>query len=415
MKKVLISLSSDSKSMRDCLTGIFDYANRRSDWEMKIVSDPLGATTGGLTVKTIDTAIRSGTRGFITGMDLRTPGFGRLIECGLPLVLNNTPPDWTPPTGSPIVVLRNDDLEVGRQGARYLHSKGNLQSYGYIPSAQKCFWSTFRHRGFRLELARWGQIPRVFLRSRGSLADWLLALPKPAAIFAVTDSEAVNVIEVCRHLGLRIPEQIALLGVDNDELYCRSSNPQISSIQPDHVEMGRRAAAELEQLMRHRLRHREIFIRPLQLIERESTRTIPPAGHLIRSALAYIDDNFQYGITVKDVAAHLRVSMPLLRLRFRTIHGRSVRDVILDHRFNAAKRLLKQTNKPISQIAVESGFASVCRFSHFFRERFGVSPETWRTAGQLDSDSVGKAYPNRSTRRLSKRTLPPATSPISRS
>ena len=164
--------------------------------------------------------------------------------------------------------------------------------------------------------------------------------------------------------------------------YCNATRPQISSIHPNHVEMGRRAAAELDRLMQNLPPRKDIFIPPIGLVERESTRTIPPSGHLIKEALSYINSHYQDGITVKSVAQHVRTSEALLRLRFRTIHGKSVRDVILDTRLKSAKAMLKSSEKSISRIAEECGFASTCRMSHFFVERTGLSPREWRIANR---------------------------------
>ena len=104
----------------------------------------------------------------------------------------------------------------------------------------------------------------------------------------------------------------------------------------------------------------------------------PPAGHLIRRALLFIRENYKNGIGVADVARHLGISTSLLRLRFHTMHGKSVRDVILETRLAAAQRMLKSTDETIAYVAGACGFASTCRMSHFFRERLGMPPTEWR-------------------------------------
>lgn len=387
MKKVIVSLSSDSNAMRECIIGIFNYVNDGHPWEIRIVPDPFGQTNGGMTPKTIDDAVASGIDGIITGLDVYTGGFRRMVSSGIPLVLNLTPPDWTPPKDAPISIIHSDDISVGRMGARYLKGKGSFRSFAFIPLARKCFWSTFRNRGFRLELAKWDIIPYIFRRGQKTMSEWIASLPKPTAIMTASDCEAINVIETCRRNKIKVPDQVAVLGVDNDKFYCSATRPQISSIHPNHVELGYRAAAELDRLMRGLAPRRDILIPPIGLIERESTRTIPPSGHLIKEALSYIKSRYQDGITVKSVARHVGISETLLRLRFRTMHGTSVRDVILDTRLAAAKALLKNSEKSISRIAEECGFTSTCRMSHFFSERTGVSPREWRNADRKQLES----------------------------
>ena len=380
MKRVIVSLLSDSNSMRECTIGILNYAVGRKSWKLKILPDPYGNTTSGMTSVTLAESLRNGLDGVITGIDMHTPGFDKLVSCGVPTVLNNTPPDWTSASGSPIAFVYNDDVAIGRMAAAYFRNKGCFRSYAYVPAERKCAWSTYRKRGFRLGLAQWGVRPNCYDGRRQGLETWLRQLPKPAAVLAVNDGTAINLIEICARLGLSMPDQVSILGVDNDELYCKAVRPQLSSIQPNHVELGRRSALVLERLMGGRPVQGVTYVAPVGIVERESTRTIPPAGGLINRARAFIADNLGDGITVRDVAEHLGVSATLLRLRFQKTVGKSVRDVMLDLRLETAQRLLKTTKMPVAKVAEKTGFESVCRFSHFFAERTGSSPRAWRQA-----------------------------------
>ncbi len=380
MKNVIVSLSSDSIAMRECIIGVFNYVNEGHDWKVEVLPDPLGNTSGGMNPQNIAEAIRNGLDGVITGLDIHTEGFRRLVSSGIPLALNSAPPDWHPDKNAPIALVHNDDIAVGRMGARYLRGKGNFRTFAFVALDRKCSWSTYRKRGFGLELAKWGIAPKFFHRNQHSLAEWLLSLPKPAAVMTADDRAAVNVVEACRYNKIKVPEQVAVLGVDNDLLYCSVTRPALSSIHPNHVEMGRRAAAELDRLMHARHPRKEIYIPPIGVIERESTRTIPPSGHLIREALSFIKGHYNDCIAVKDVARHVGVSESLLRLRFRNVHGKSVQDTILTARLESAQKMLLATKKPIAQIAEECGFPSACRMSHFFAEKTGMSPRAWRHA-----------------------------------
>lgn len=378
MKKVIVSLYSDSHAMRECIIGIFNYVNAGHDWNIRFVSDPLGTTKTGLTPQTVRQALKDGIDGIITGMDILTPGFKALVSSGIPLALNNEPPNWQPPKGRPIVQLHNDDLSVGRMGARYLQSKGKFQAFAFFSLKRKCFWGTYRKRGFDLELAKSGIRPVFFDPQTDSITDWVASLPKPVAIMAAADRGAFSLAESVRQLKLKIPEQVAILGVDNDELYCKSIRPYLSSIHPNHLELGRRAAQELDRLMHSKPPKRLVLIPPIQVVERESTRSIPPAGHIITEGIKFIRANFRERISVRDVADHLGISESLLRLRFRTVHGKSVKDVLLDTRLEEVKRLLSKSRKTVSTIAAETGFSSTCRLTHFFTKRSGISPQAWR-------------------------------------
>ena len=299
---------------------------------------------------------------------------------------------FPPPDLPHIAVLHNDEIAIGRKGAAFLCGKGKFRSFAYVPDGTKSWWSTYRQRGFRLELARRGQQCRTFRSEKAQLTDWLSSLEKPAAIMTTNDVTGTRVIEACRTVGIDIPEQVAVLGVDNDEIVCNGIRPTLSSLHPNHVELARRAAEELDRIMHGRRKTTTpILIPPLGIVERASTETIPPAGFLIKSALAYISTHATDGITASDVARHLKISHSLLRLRFRTIYGKSVRDQILDVRFSAVNNLLKTTDYPLEHISARTGFSSANLLSHAYKDRFGYSPSDFRrrqassTLGTSDS------------------------------
>ena len=379
MKNVLVSLASDSNAMRDCLIGVFEYVNSGHPLNIRLLPAPVGATRGGLTPQAVDDARAAGLAGALTGIGFETPGFRRLVESGVPLVLNNKPPRWTPPPGSAVSFVRSDDIAVGRMGARHLRAQGRFRTFAFVPCDDRNFWSILRQRGFGLELAPHGIRPQIFHRRKADLGTWLRALPKPAAVMTACDLKARDVLEACRQVRLKVPIQVAILGVDNDEIVCHSTRPTLSSVQPGNVELGRRCAAELFRLTRGHATGKCITVPPVRVVERLSTHTIPPSGYLIEAALSHMRENLGKGLSVKGIARTLHVSESLLRLRFRTVLGKSVRDTLMDMRRERVKQLLAETDKTIRQIAQLTGFSSDCRLTHFFREREGLSPTDFRT------------------------------------
>jgi len=375
MKKIIVALSSNSCAMRECIVGILNYANSKKNWNVQLMSVAhqvidIPSLLSDANAAKID--------GIITGVTKRPPGFDDLVRSGIPLVLNNHPSDWAPHADAPITLVKDDNIAIGRIGANYLHSKGHFRSFAFVRTAVKSYWEVFRHRGFNLGLAKWGITPLAHKIEQADFDGWIRRLPKPAALMTNCDSTAINVVETCLRIKIKIPDQVAILGVDNDELFCKAIRPQISSVQTNNAEMGRRAAAELDRLMRTGKPGKTIYIKPEKIIERDSTRTIPPAGHLIDYGLRFMRENFQNGITVNDIADHLGVSPALLRLRFRTIHGKSARDTLIETRLEKAKQLLLASDEPIGRVAQKVGFASPQRFSHCFAERLAMSPSDWR-------------------------------------
>ena len=377
MKKVLVALSSNSIAARECIIGVFQFANSGHAWNIQLLEN-----AGAITPQLVKQAVHDGTDGIITGTADATPGYRALLDSTIPLALNNYPEELPPPKKRGAIILHNDEELIGRTGARFLRSKGAFNSFAFVPTRTQTYWSTFRQHGYRLELSKWRISPQTY-RWDTDLGQWLASLPKPTAVMTASDNVAVSVIEACRLAKLTVPEQVAVLGVDNDELYCNSSRPTLSSIHPNHVEMGRRAAFELDRAMQGRKYERNpIYIPPIGVVERSSTYAMPPAGALIRSATDFIQQNFHSGITVKDVVKHVGASDRLVRLRFRDVTGKSIRDTLLNIRMEAAQKALQDTDDPISLIAKNCGFSSICRFTHFFTQQTGESPTSWRKQNQ---------------------------------
>ena len=374
MKKVLVAYSANNVAAREFIIGVFKFINEGHDWNVHMLGNPYE-----ITPETVRNAIRDGTDGILTGFNMVTPGYKELIKANIPLVLNNFPSQLPPPDIPNISVLHNDEIAIGRKAASFLRMKGNFRTFAYVPDKTKSWWSTYRQRGFRIELAKYSIPCKTFRGNRSQLETWLKALVKPVAILATNDVTGIRILEACRMMDIDVPGQIAVLGVDNDEIVCNGVRPTLSSLHPNHVELARRAAEELERIMQGKKRTPSpILIPPIGIIERSSTQKIPPAGFLIKEALTYISEHATEGIAASDVAKHLKVSHSLLRLRFRTILKRSVRDQILDVRFAAVDHLLKTTRYSLEHIATKTGFSSANMLSHAYKTRFGRSPSKIR-------------------------------------
>ena len=373
-KHVIVAFTIGNTAGRECLSGVFNFMNAGHDWKISFLQNP-----GELTPEAVDNAIRTGVDGVITGFKERTPGMITLENSAIPVVFTDYPRCETPDSSRRNFLIRNDDILIGREAARYLISRSSFRSYAFIPTTTPTRWSTLRERGFRLHLSKSGVTPCRFNPS-DDLNEFLSRLQKPAAIMTATDYVAVRVLETCKAMNLSVPEQIAVIGVDNDELLCNSSRPTITSIKPDHEGLGRFGAKILDCLMSRKKLPQNIpqYVKPLEVIERDTTKIIPPAGFIVREALAFIRSNANKGISVDDVVKHIGVSRRLLYLRFRQMHGKSIHETILDTRLELAMGKLTKTTAPLSLIASECGFGSANRLSHLFFERYGKYPSSFR-------------------------------------
>ena len=284
-----------------------------------------------------------------------------------------------------LVTIRTDSEAIGRAAAHHLITLGTCRSYAFIPDRRLTAWSRLRGEGFLRELKRSRLHTAVYhSRVRGydlpNLVDWLKALPKPVGAFAAFDGRAVAVLEACFEAGLRVPDDVAVIGVDNDELICNHTTPPLTSIQPDHERAGYLAAERLDVLMNapRQVRSENHMIDVKTLVERDSTGAASPAGRLVQQALAFIRDNVHAPIRARDVVAHLKVSRRLADLRFRELQGTSIGEAILNAKLDGVARQLRETTLSLADIAARYGFPRLCRLQAQFKRKYGVSPFDYR-------------------------------------
>ena len=217
------------------------------------------------------------------------------------------------------------------------------------------------------------------LSQETTVACWLKKLPRPLALFACNDICAQQVLNACREHKIKVPEEVSVIGVDNDDVICELSDPPLSSIEPNAKQIGYESAALLDRMMKGRsVSFITKRLPPVRLVERASTDTVAVGDILTVSALRYIRDHFADGIAVKDVVAHLKCSRTNLERRFhQTLHC-SIRDAILQRRTNYARGLLRESNLRLKDIAARAGYSTVAHFCRVFQKEFGESPSQYR-------------------------------------
>jgi len=383
IRRVAVVLRMSGTAGRDILTGIFHFTRSNANWRTRIFQMP-----DEFTPEAFRTELAVGLDGIIAS----EPGpdeTSRLVrESGVPVSFIGDPGPILSGDKSHIAFTRNDDEMVGRMGAHYLASLGQRRSYGFVPTVSDQYWSASRLNGFKAALAAKKTNIEVF-RSPGqvgsredlsALKDWLSALPKPAAVMASWDTRATQVLAMCKDAQIKIPTQVAVLGVDNDELLDESSDPPLSSILPNHEQLGYAAARVLNNLMsgRQAKTGAPFLVKPVKVVERESAVASAPAAHLLSRATAYIRKNAAKGIKVKDVASFLGVSRRLADLRFQQFSGETINETITRHRLDAVKKFLATTNRPIKTISEECGYTDPSYLKVLFKRRFGCTMREWR-------------------------------------
>ncbi len=283
--------------------------------------------------------------------------------------------------------VNNDDFMTGKKAGIHLSERGFIH-YAYC-GVENVGWSKKRREGFMSGIGI-SSIP-VFERSlewweqfdrSDSLNDWLKSLPIPGAVFACNDTAGVKVTSVCRSLGISVPDELAILGVDNEDILCELAAPSLSSVQLDCEQIGYRAAGLLDTLLHRKNPVRsytsEILVMPKGIMERESTRIFVSRDQLVQSVVNLIRTDVSSGITVSELADRMAVSRRTLETRFRKILKTSVHDEIVSARLSFAEKLLISTDATVESVASDSGYNSMQRFHAGFRSRHGMTPGEYR-------------------------------------
>lgn len=218
------------------------------------------------------------------------------------------------------------------------------------------------------------------------LSTWLKRLPKPIALFCAHDSRAYQVIQVCHSCGIDIPKDIAILGVDDDELTCNYTTPTLSSINQNGVEIGYAAIKTMNEMLRNpNLRQKPVTVKPIGLTTRESSNTYPLNPPWLSDALVFIRTNINKNLSAADVYDAVGKSHTIVDRVFRAQLGSSVQKTIMRIRLDEAKHLIQDSSMPFSQVALQSGFTSAQHFCHAIVAEFGKNPTAIRNVAQASS------------------------------
>jgi LacI family transcriptional regulator len=282
-----------------------------------------------------------------------------------------------------------DNGAVARLAAEHLAARGFLD-FAYCGD-RRFLWSRQRGVEFRRCLAEKGRRCVDFGEPAGTakpgsdaeiraIARWLKGLPKPVGVFACYDGRALQVLEACQLLGLHVPDQVAVLGVDNDELVCELANPPLSSVQPNARRSGYEAAALLARLMGGEKKavaptHQ---VQPVRVVERQSTDVVAVADVKVAAALKFIRLHACEGMDVGDVLRAVPMSRTRLEQKFKALLGHSPHRQLVQQRIARAKHLLAESKIAISEVAEQAGFDNASYLSVAFRRETGLSPFAYR-------------------------------------
>jgi len=371
---------------RQVLRGISRYVHDEGRWSLYVHEDPLLKLTqieqwqgDGVIADLDDSSVFQ----VVRNLEVPVVGFGGARR-----------------TDGRIAYMATDDHAVARLAAEHLLERGFRRfAYCGIPRDPARPWSEARARAFSRVVRQAGRPVSVYRGDRASLrrwqrmldhmSRWIASLPRPIGLMACNDVRARQVLEVCRRLSVRVPEEVAVIGVDNDELICELSIPPLSSVIQGTERLGYQAAVLLERLMAGDAQPGHAFIvPPVGIATRQSTDILALEDPIVTSAMRFMRDHARRAIQVTDVLEHVRVSRATLDQRFKQRLGRTVHAEIQRVRIQEIQQLLRTTSMTLEQIAHRCGFSYVQYMATVFRRETGQSPGAYRKqASELDAPS----------------------------
>ena len=376
--RIGIALNRELKAVRDEIAGILGYASHRPQWEVRLIDrnqTPREFRRFAENWRMDGLIVDDRSRDLL--------GDGPRPNC--PVVFIDS---WREREHS----VEIDNRSIGERAADVLLRR-RYASYAFVGTDDRYAARHSRERedAFFTRIAASGFHCSTFILASSNtgriagesqrLVQWLKSLPKPCGLLVCSDLFAKTIYDACRRARLQIPEQIAILGVDNEIEIDEQLTPSLSSVLPDFSGAGRLAAETLEQALNdRRTTRRKLRTRygVKYVVERESTQDAKGSGRMVTTALELIRANALSGITVESIMRNTNVSRRLLELRFREIVGHSIRDEILGIRLAEVRRQLTETSRSIDSITYACGWKSPTALKILFKRRFGLSLSDYR-------------------------------------
>ena len=308
---------------------------------------------------------------------------GSVPDCGLPLIATENK-----------IVANLVAEHLIQRGFRHYAFCGFVGA-NYSDQRSRLFKERLDRAGFDCaiydppETSRDAQIIELEKRGllfQGHLARWLKSLPKPVGIMACNDIRGHQVMNACRRLELTVPDEVAVVGVDNDAIFCELSDPPLTSVALDTLRIGYEAAALLERMMDGgKPPDRPILIPPLEIVTRRSSDVLAMSDRQLAVGARFMREHVFETITTNDMARAAGMSRRVFERRFLAQVGRSPKSEVLRLRLERVKDLLTDTDWNLAQIAERTGFKYSEYLHTVFSQKLGMTPGEFRRRGKAES------------------------------
>lgn len=389
--KVAFAHHNISHNTQGIMAGITDYMRNKGDWQLIVWPDS--------SLESLKFLKQRGCKGAFVSIQTSTKA-QQILEIGIPVIAVTALQDMLN-----LPFISADSEQVAIMAFEYLTQK-HFKNFAFF-GLTEALWSSDRLNYFKRCVGQSGRTVHVYEgpqlsitteipfarlwtemilhKGQAELITWLRQLPKPVAILASCDTLACHLSNVAREAGLAIPDEAAILGINDEQALCNLCDPPLSSIAFNFKKAGYDAAQLMDALIsgRDALRGQCIHIRPAYVKSRGSTDIFAIDDADVIAALTYIRKNCHTPLQVDDVANAVCISKRSLQMKFQKTLARSVHDEIVHAHFELAKSLLIDTNMPIDEIAVRSGFHYTTNMRRVFKEQTGMLPHKYRHAHRL--------------------------------
>jgi LacI family transcriptional regulator len=317
------------------------------------------------------------------GIIMREPkGMDQIIKMGIPTVSFPYSVEFLEGVSNGVV----NHLLVGKMAAQHFLDRG-FQHFAFC-GFNDWWWSCRRRQGFREVVQQAGyetnvyQLPQKSRRTCHSelpvIIDWLTSLKKPVGVMACNDDRGELVVEACKLAGIHVPDQVAIIGVDNDSQICELCSPPLSSVSLCLEKAGYESAVLLDRMITDPTVAANIIIEPSHVVTRQSTDIVAVIDKEVAAAIRFIRQQARANINVDNVVAHVSISRRVLEKRFRRILGKSIHDEIRRVRVDLIVKMLIETHMTIAEIAQAMNFETASHLSRYLKMGKGVSPLHFR-------------------------------------
>jgi LacI family transcriptional regulator len=287
--------------------------------------------------------------------------------------------------------VETDDVAIARMAAQHLLERGfrhfafaGDNNFNWSRSREMAFVQLVQEAGYDCSVRHFSTVPsQQHQASVERIGAWIARLPRPVGIMAAYDPCGKHVLDACRHRAIQVPDEVAVIGVDNDEVFCALAEPSMSSIILDAHRTGYAAAALLDRMMAGERTHGEGHLfPPLGVAARRSTDVLAIEDGTLAQAVRYIREHACEGISVKDLLKAVPLSRRALESRFAKAVGQTPHAEILRVQLNQVKTLLRESGLTLEEISERTGFAHVEYLSTVFRKKESMPPSRYRAMYQ---------------------------------